>query len=219
MHNYPRCGVPAAVAFVLSLDVEWPAGGRPRMATHHLQSGLSQFPDVWLKGVSAILEAQLAEAIVIVGGREARYPERDVRRPDTIREILDRDCDIDSSRISCVLSEPNTIGNAHTIREWIWINSPMDHDAIVVCAYRHAARSALDLRVQGIDLPVFPSEAIWLAAAHDEAARIARREYLQESLGGGDLAKRIVGECNGIADKLCGAYRPFSDRAKVQTAA
>lgn len=212
--RYPTLGA-GVPAFVLSYDVEAPEGESSRMAPVHLQSGLKQFPDVWLKGVRSALTTKLARKLVIVGGLEARYPGKNIARPDVIKSILCDEGDIDAGFVDCVVSEPNTIGNAEAIAQWCHEHQYDHEDGVVVCAYWHAPRASLDLRLAGIDMPVIPGEAIWLAAAATESERASRRMFLAHQWGEwgrSDFMWRCVMECNGIADKLCRQYESLSDR-------
>jgi len=222
--NYPRCGMPADAAFVLSYDVICPISDDPRlaqarMADRHLQSGLMQFSDVWLPGVAAVLTTNLAKKVVVVGGYEARYPNEKVSRPEVIKALLQVKHTVDPARVECAVSAPNTIGNAETITTWIEREKPMERDGIVISAYWHCARAALDIMQQGIVMPVIPAEAVWLASSRSMAERNAIRRELVAGLGFGDFAERVAGECNGIADKLTSVYQSLSERTKVQTAA
>lgn len=215
--NYPLCGVPADVAFVLSYDIEWPLDKAPRMAEKHLQSGLAQFSDSWLPGVAAVISAKIAKQLVIVGGYEARYPNRRVARPEAIKFLLEKDFGV--TGIECLISDPNTMGNARAISEWLHKNSLFVDMAIVVCAYWHGMRAAADLGCQGVRLPVIPAEAAYIATQSTPHDRAKARKALELSLGGGLLAERIAGECNGMAEKMLNVFVPLSEQAKEKTAA
>ena len=216
--NYPRCGVPAQVAFVLSYDVEWSQGQGPRMAEKHLQSGLKQFADGWwLSGVAGVVCKQIAKKLVIVGGHEARYPNRRVSRPEAIKFLLKKDFGVDV--VECVTSEPNTVGNAKAISDWLHTNSLFVDDAIVVCVYWHGMRASLDLMSHGLHMPVIPAEAAYITFYSTPDERLGARKALEVDFGGGAFAERAAGECHGIADKLLGIYQPLSERTGEKTAA
>jgi hypothetical protein len=208
--KYPTLATGAPVAFVLALDVVQGPDGSFQIAETHLQSGLAQLAGYWLPGLVATLSAGLAKKVVVVGGHEQRYGTR-VIRPAVIADMM---CGlgVDPSRFEWLRSEPNTIGNAEAIAGWLDANAWNlgGADPVVVCAYWHVARAALDLGCQGIDAPVVPAEAVWLAASADGRERSARRAELAEYFGG-SFGRRAAGECNGIADKLCRSYTPLSE--------
>lgn len=213
--QYPKLGERAKVAFLLALDVEYGKNGEWCIAETHYGTGLSQFGEPWIHGVHAVLEKGLAEKLVIVGGVEQRYPDESTPRPNIIKHILTKG-GADPERIECLLSQPNTVGNAIAIREWLDLNSRfVGDDYIVVCAYWHVARASLDLYGQHINAPIFPAEAVMLASADredQEAERFLLCRDLRSAWGGSALAERAVAECNGIADKLTGRYQSLCDK-------
>lgn len=212
--RYPTLGANAGVAFILALDITMD-GETPFVAITHSRSQLRQFGRYWPQSVIAVLDLKLAKKLVIVGGYEDRYTDRQISRPEMLKEIVLRTGTVDEKAIECVHSDPNTIGNAKAIAEWCQIHQYDHDDAFICCQYWHEPRALLDMLRQGIDLPLIPLEAVLLAAAH---SRRLRQRELHDQFGGGDFAMRAVMECNGIADKLCRQFRPLSQQPEQQTA-
>ena len=215
--RFPTLGAKVPVAFVLSYDVDWGNDGNLVIADAHLQSGLKQFGEPWLHGVAHVFTLKLADKLVIVGGEEQRFLDtsRRITRPDAIRSILVMRHKMDVRKIDCVVSEPNTIGNAKAISEWCFNNQYSADDAFVICAYWHIPRAALQLGIQGINMPLIPAEAIMLAYLD---TREVMPWALEEYWGGGDFAKRASMECKGIAAMLRREYKPLSEREETPAA-
>jgi len=126
------------------------------------------------------------------------------------RELLARQFAVERRIIKTAVSAPNTIGNAETVQKWLGSKDVQNPNCVIITMYWHIARASLDFAAQHLHFPFLPVEAIWLAAASSDEQRTQRRRMMVETFGQNDFASRVVIECNGIADKLRGAYNPLS---------
>lgn len=198
-----QLAVSVKVAFGLSFDVEKAterkSGFRP--AQRCLNADKHLFGDLRLEGFAALLRAGFAEELVVVGGKEGRYPDENICRAWAIREMLVRDLGVDFGKVSSVPSVSNTGGNIAAIKSVINGRGLVFSDCAVVSNLYHLPRTFLDLVTANLPIPIYPAEAFWLLEDG------SRKQHLIESFGGGPLAERIAEELQGIANKISGIYK------------
>jgi hypothetical protein len=201
-------------AFGLACDVQKTRGqvNQFHAADGELSTGRKLFGDLRLEGFAALLKTGFAERLIVVGGAEARYKDKQIGRAYAVREILLRDLGVDAERIEAMHSEPNTSGNVAAIKRIVEERSLQSNDCAVVSSHYHLPRVHMDLWANGLLMPIFSAEAFSLLAREDPKERLIYKDQMIRRFGQGALAQRMVDEIGGIADKMRGIYgdRPRS---------
>jgi hypothetical protein len=189
----------------------------PREADH----GIPLLGRARWSGYLAALQHGYAQRLIVVGGREsvpaAQVPadiaitcEREgdailVPRGQAICHMLAHDHGVDARRLGHRVCAGHTGGNVEAIRAILDSGEAVPSSCCIVSSHYHLPRVAMDLHAAGLGwLPIWPAEAIWLAASGCTSCSISA---LAHALGGGPLAQRSVAEIKGIADKILGRYQ------------
>lgn len=184
-----------ALGFFIEEAPERESGFKPA----EYDRGGKQFREICLAGLAALLRLSFAKRLIVVGGVEISIP--DVNRAWAIREMLVQDFWADPKRVEIVECPPNTLGNIQAISKLTESNFALGECGIVTSFY-HIPRVSLDLVAADLPIPIYPAEAFLLVENEDRKSEIIRE------LGDGPLAERVGEELQGIADKLCGSYKP-----------
>src|SRR5262249_51819065 len=161
------------VGFALSCDIEKSntrrSGYKPAPVNLRFQTPL--FGELRLQGFAAAIEGNFVETLIIIGGAEDRYPAEQISRPRAIKANVERDYGADALRVYCILSEPNTAGNAISIRAALSEMRLAPGDCALLSSHYHLPRAWFELLQRGITnmVPV-PAEAL-LCIADEKRGR------------------------------------------------
>lgn len=178
--------------------------------------------DLRWQGVHDALAHNIADRSIFVGGNERIKPEdlpshvylpleREgqtvlLPRPYAACHWLSLVKHIDPDRLAWRSSVGNTGGNIATVAALL-----TEHKAAEITLttnFYHIPRVIMDLNAAGLRcVNLVPSEAFSLAVHERGSAERARiQSHLLASFGESALARRAIGEINGIADKITGSY-------------
>lgn len=199
------------VGFGLAFDVEETtetnSGYKP--ALYDLGVGKALYGDLRLLGFASALATGFVSTLVLAGGDEGRYKDREVpvNRAEAIRLMLIHDFGAPPERVRAFASRSNTGGNIAIFKSVMDAEGLHPSDCGLITNLYHLPRACLMAK----DLSVLPyaAESLWLLA------KPARKNDLIHMLGDGELAERCGDEIAGIADMIRGTYQPRTDTAAV----
>jgi hypothetical protein len=204
-----QLAVSVKVLFGLAFDIEKDSNRKSgfRPADIDLGAKMKLYGDVRLAGFAAALQTGFAQKLILAGGDEGRYKNETpiINRAESIRKMLIDDYDIDPTLVDAYPSRSNTGGNIAIFSGILVDQQLMQSDCGLMTNLYHEVRASWDLMAGGLWLRLVPAESMILLANPDAKGELIR------ALDGGELARRIVEEANGIMEKVRGTYAPRTD--------
>ncbi len=102
-------------------------------------SGDNPFEPFRLKAAKRIVEENITKTLLLVGGSVKGIPE--VSKPAVMKELLINKYSVPSFKIETLVSEANTEGNAHTVRDYLIKNQLFPHNVGILSNYYHLVRA------------------------------------------------------------------------------
>ncbi len=161
------------------------------------------FGELRFRGIAAMTRLGFADRIVIIGGKEDRYPDEHISRSEAFKAILEKDFGAAGEIVAHTQSGTTTSMDAYSVMEREMGGFAPENYALVSSKY-HLAR--LEAQMSGLyvrHIPRWPAEAFLLVEDPD------RFQSMLEAFGEGDLAFRDMLELRGIASVLTGTYKPL----------